>query len=287
MPQKLNALTVNEVSLVDNPSCAERDPRTGRLVKRATVAFFKRDAPAYVPAKVRFQRLRDAVTANGEKLAELLAKSAKRKDDPGTVDVDAEKPQNEFTPKKKKGRRKMSKLKTILKSSASQSSAAFTRDDLYQAVEKKARKVALKKGCSPELAESRIWEEIYAKSTVMDPPELRREPKMMRVTKAEAELDKRGRKLMKSNPGLGYAQACSKALEQDSSLYTKYTQELASGTTYLVPKSSQPDFSKIGKLAPGDSDDDDACPECGEDTDDADVFCSGCGKKLPETAKRR
>jgi hypothetical protein len=162
-----------------------------------------------------------------------------------------------------------------------QSSAAYTSDDLYQAVQKRARKIALKKNCSVELAEGRIWEEIYKTSAVMDPPELRRQPKMMRATKSEAELDRRARSLQKANAGLSYAEAASKALEQDPSLYTKYTEEISTpGAQYLVPESSQPDFSKIGK------DDADGCPQCGEDVDDDDTYCAGCGKKLPETSKR-
>jgi hypothetical protein len=278
MPQRLEDLRVAEVSLCDAPANASTNPITKKKIAHSRVAIFKRDSSEYVPAKVRFQRLRDTVNSNGERLAELLAKSAKLKDDPGTQDVDTDELKS-----KKKGK-KMPKLKTILKSAVSESSAAFTRDDLYAAVEKKARKIALKKGCSVELAEGRLWESIYKTSGVMDPPEVRREPKMMRVTKAEAELDKRGRKLMKSNPGLGYAQACSKALEQDPALYSAYEKELASGATYLVPESRQPDFSNVGKLGL----DEDACPQCGEDIDpDEDAYCAGCGKKLPDTAKRR
>jgi len=287
MPQRLEDLRVAEVSLCDVPANSSIDPVTKKKIRHATVAIFKRDSSEYVPARVRFRHLSDTVRKNERALMQALAKSAKRKDDPGTQDVDAD----EFTPRQKKskkeGKKKMPKLKTILKSSAVESSTAFTRDDLYQAVEKKARKIALKKGCSVELAEGRLWESIYKTSSLMDSPEVRREPKMMRVTKAEATLDKRGRKLMKVNPGLGYAQACSKALEQDPALYAAYEKELASGATYLVPEASQPDFSEIGKLAPGDSDDEDACPACGEDVDDDDAYCAGCGKKLPETSKRR
>src|ERR1017187_5024963 len=43
MPNQLHELTVDEVSLVDHPSCAETDPLTGRKVARATVAIWKRD----------------------------------------------------------------------------------------------------------------------------------------------------------------------------------------------------------------------------------------------------
>jgi len=276
MPQKLDSLKVNEVSLCDFPANASIDPRTGKKIAHAVVAIKKRD-DTYTPIRVRAQRLSDAVRKNERTLAEALSKSKKCKEDGQD--------RNEQLLQRRK--KKMPKLKTILKSSAVESSPVFTRDDLYQAVEKKARKVALKKNISPELAESRIWESIYKTSSLMDPPELRREPKMMRVTKAEAELDKRGRALMKSNPGLGYAQACSAALQADPALYTKYTKEISTpGATYLVPEASQPDFSEIGKLASGDSDDEDDCPQCGEDVDDGDKFCAACGADLKKSKRR-
>ena len=43
MPNELHSLTVDEISLVDNPSCASTDPRTKKKVRHALVAFYKRD----------------------------------------------------------------------------------------------------------------------------------------------------------------------------------------------------------------------------------------------------
>jgi hypothetical protein len=43
MPSSLHDLIVEEVSLVDRPSCATTDPRTGKKIPRAVVAFHKRD----------------------------------------------------------------------------------------------------------------------------------------------------------------------------------------------------------------------------------------------------
>ena len=59
---------------------------------------------------------------------------------------------------------------------------------------------------------------------------------MASVTSAEALLDTRARKIMKKDPTVGYASACSRVLMEDPSLYQKYEQELAAGRTYTVPE---------------------------------------------------
>jgi hypothetical protein len=246
MPQRLEELRVAEISLCDNPSCASTDPITKKRINHSTVAIFKRDSAVYVPIAVRAQRLRDSVLKNERALTQALAKSQRKtKDDPGTQDVD-------ITPRQKRSKKEknMSKLKQVMKS------ATATREDLFAAVAKKAKKIALRKGCSVELAEGRLWESVFKTASALEGPELRREVKVFKATPAEAELDKRARKLMKTT-GL---------------------------TTFLVPESSQPNFVEVGKLAPGDAPgpdgDEDECPKCGEDVDDEDKFCANCGTKL-------
>jgi hypothetical protein len=51
MPNELHSLVVDEISLVDHPCCAEIDPRTGRKIKRATIALKKRDSDDESPVK--------------------------------------------------------------------------------------------------------------------------------------------------------------------------------------------------------------------------------------------
>jgi hypothetical protein len=336
MPQQLREFRVDDVSLVDAPANAEVDPVTKRKIARSTVVIRKRATPTG-PWTQKILRMCDQVTANGEKLgelrksvgkrqslADLLVKRRKVKDDPGTQDVDADPPgqaDSEFSPrsvsangadlstqpqpdnndsgrnKKKKSRKEkdMSLKKVLVNKSA-------TAEDLYKAVEAKAKKIALKKNCNPQLVEGRLWEKIYKATGTVDAPRiakaaagapvLRRQPKMARITSAEAELDKRARKLMTST-GLSYAKCVEKTLMADPSLYDAYESELAAGKTYPVPEASQ-DFSAVGKLAPGDyrSDgaddtDDDECPECGEGVSDGDDYCSSCGADLNKKSKRR
>jgi hypothetical protein len=44
MPNILSDLSIDEISLVDEPACQERDPVTGRKIRRAVVAIYKRDS---------------------------------------------------------------------------------------------------------------------------------------------------------------------------------------------------------------------------------------------------
>jgi len=98
MAQQLTSLEISETSLVDEPACAEIDPRTGRKIRRATVAFFKRDSGFLTPDQLRehmdtleksrrekkkmgkFQKVlksattRDAIVAAVEQKAQKIAK---------------------------------------------------------------------------------------------------------------------------------------------------------------------------------------------------------------------
>jgi hypothetical protein len=81
---------------------------------------------------------------------------------------------------------------------------------------------------------------------------------------------------MKQSIGMSYAQACSKSLEQDPSLYDQYTKETASGKFIDVPDS----FQGNDVVVKSGSDEEDECPDCGEDVAEDDAYCSGCGRKL-------
>lgn len=125
------------------------------------------------------------------------------------------------------------KLKKILKS------AIRNRTTVIEAVQKKAAKIAKKTGISPELAEGKVWarrggEAQAAYESVPAGKPKRAEPKMMKITSAESELDERARKRMKRT-GETYAKACSAELMADANLYTEYEKELAAGSTYDVP----------------------------------------------------
>ena len=229
MPNILHELIVDEVSLVDHPSCAEIDPRTGRKRDRAVVAFFKRDGD--------------------------LAKNNNRKEQP-----------------------KMSKFERILKSGTA------TRDQICQAVAKKALKIAKRAGTevNSEIHEQ-VWSEAYAAYEAAPLPVVRKAaPPLVQTTAAEVELDKRARVIAKRD-GIGYPQACSKVLTADPSLYKQYVDELAAGDTFTAPDPSKLDvpldyFLKVAKAA----EDDGVCHNCDEAVDDDDEYCSSCGASLAE-----
>jgi hypothetical protein len=228
MPNILHALIVEEVSLVDHPSNAEIDPRTGRKRDRAVVAFFKRDGD--------------------------LAKNNNRKEQP-----------------------KMSKFERILKSGTA------TRDQICQAVAKKAFKIAKRANTevnSEILAQA--WSdgayEAYENAPV--PAARRPAPPLVQVTKAEVTMDSLARKKM-STDGLQYSQACSKILTENPSLYSQYCRELAAGETVTAPDPSKLDVGLEYVIKRGaQAQEDGVCSRCDEAVDDGDSFCASCGESL-------
>jgi hypothetical protein len=238
MPNVLEDLVIDEISLCDRPANASVDPRTGRRTPRATVALFKRDSSGDPSAAkerelaARRNLLDRCAAFDGEVEAIKKRLSARRakpkmKDDPGGQAVDPT----------KKETNNMS-LKRILKS------AVRDRASITEAVIAKAQKVAAKKGISRELAEAKIWkrrggeaQESYESAPAGKPK--RPEQKMMKVTSAEADLDERARKRMKKNAGMSYAKAVTEELMADPDLYNRYEAELRSGSSvYEVPASS-------------------------------------------------
>ena len=133
-------------------------------------------------------------------------------------------------------------------------------------------------------------QELYEATAKSEPK--RPEPEIFRATKAEAELDERARKLMKSSPGISYPQAVTKVLQQRPEIYQKYEAELAAGATFEVPDprhGGYDDSMYMKKAATEDADDedDDTCPECDEDIEAGDKFCSACGTDLQAKAKAK
>jgi len=279
MANNLESLVLEEVSLCDFPSNAETDPRTGRKIPRATVALRKRDS--------RYLN-RDAM----QQYMDDVEKQRREKDDPGTLDVDTGEPTSSemssasvpgwFPGKKsksKKGNTQMKKremFQQVLKSAT----ATNRRAKIVTAVQLEARRIAKKTGVSVQKAEADVWQAnpqaqaAYDAAPVPNKPE--QKVQTVKLTPSEVELHRRARKLMKSTVGLSYAQACSKALEDSPELYRQYTVEVASGKFIDVPDS----FQGNDVVVKSGSDDEDTCPNCGEDVDDDDAYCSGCGKKL-------
>ena len=127
------------------------------------------------------------------------------------------------------------KFKKILKSGTA------TRDQIASAINQRALKSAKKAGHSEVTSTDyeKAMAEGYAAYESTPKAEIgKREPRTARVTKAEAELDKLAKKVMKAGPGMSYAQACSKALQSDPALYDQYQQEIASGAAFEVPEVS-------------------------------------------------
>jgi hypothetical protein len=190
-------------------------------------------------------------------------------------------------PSTTKEKKKMSKLANILKS------ANITRDQIVEAVESKAQKIAKREGVSLPTAISLAWEKhpeaalAYDRCAKSEPRKPERPA--FRCTPAEARLDDLARKIMKRQPGLGYIAACAKALTPE--LYDSYQRELAGGVLYDVPTPSEylnarpgsKRFSDGGDEGADDLDGDDdggECPSCGEDVDDGDCYCAACGSPL-------
>jgi len=180
----------------------------------------------------------------------------------------------------------MSKFKQVLKS-------ATTRDQIVAAVVKKAAKITKRKGIAPDLAEAKTWAKDGAREAYESAPLPKapvRERKFFEATPSEAELDRRARKRMKKT-GVSYPKACSEELTADPSLYENYQRELAAGNTFSAPEpeylSTQPgEFDRM-MTTKSNGDDDDECPECGEDVDDGAKFCSSCGTDLAKKSKVR
>jgi hypothetical protein len=242
MATNLESLELEEVSLCDFPSNAETDPRTGKKVPRSVVALAKRDSQ-YLS--------RDAM------LAFMDAENNRR----------IEKGLNPMG--------KKSMFEQVLKSAVQ----TKRRDQIATAVSLEATRIAKRDGISVEKAECEVWKanpkaaEAYESARL---PDLKPEQKTLKLTGAEVELHRRARKLMRKSVGQSYAQCASKALQDDPGLYTRYQKELAAGTTYDVPETEFQQGSDVVKAGS----DDDECPDCGEEIEDGDLYCSGCGKKL-------
>jgi len=173
--------------------------------------------------------------------------------------------------------------------------AACTRVSISAAVDDEAARLVRKRGMSSTEAVNKVWwtpgpngrtpAEVYDSM----PEPIQRQPvrKMIKVTAAEAELDRRARKRMRKT-GCDYATAHGQELLADPGLYRQYEKESAAGQTYEVPQPVEyldPPMLKSAKRKddPGTvaASDDDECPKCGEDVDEDDNFCSNCGARLP------
>ena len=248
MPNILDDLVVEEVSLVDRPANSEKG------IARARVALFKRADDAEVRSAIR------------NTLAGVREHKKQTTQEHGEM-----------------------KLKQILKS------ATRTREAIAAAVVRKAEKVAKREGVSPEIAQAQVWrdhpEAALAYENAPKGPPKRAERKTFQATHAEAELDSRARRRMKRTPGLSYAKACAEELTADPALYERYEKELAAGATYLVPEPQdlnlQPgEAARMYDLKKSD-DDGDECPDCEEDVDAEDKFCSNCGADLSKRKSNR
>jgi len=243
----LTDLSISEISLVDNPANAEIV--NGRKIPRARVALLKRDDS-------NDDEPRYLNRAELEAYMDSVEKSRREK--------------------------KVSNFEQILKS-------ATTREQVVAAVEAKAAKIAKRDGITIEKAEAEVWEknpeavEAYEQAAKTAP---KQEPRMTRVTEAEAELDKRARKLVKRNPGMTYAKAVDNCLQEDPALYTRYEKELAAGVTYLVPDMTPTSVADSSDKFLTKQDYADECPSCGADLDSEEAkYCSQCGTDLAKARK--
>ena len=279
MANNLASLELEEVSLCDFPSNAEVAPRTGKKVPRSVVALRKRDS-RYLD--------RDAMLAHMSAVEKSRRKEA---DDPGEQFVSPGEPTSNqlssasipgWLPVKKskrKGKTKMKK-KEMFQQVLKTASGTNRRDKIVTAVQLEARRIAKKTGVSVQKAEADVWkanEQAQAAYESAKLPDLQPERKTIKLTNAEVELHRRARKLMKQSIGMSYAQACSKSLEEDPSLYDQYTKETASGKFIDVPDSFQGNEVVVKS---DDSDDEDECENCGADVDEDDLYCGKCGRKL-------
>jgi hypothetical protein len=272
VPTALKDLTIEEISLVDFPACSTTDPKTGKKIRRAVVSLFKRDYDADPQSTGRLLALQErcqAITAGIEALqkdqadtAELSARILKY-----AVESNREHHHEEFP-------------KEIRMSFSEVLKSAKNRDEIIAAVETQALKIAKRDGISVNKALAEVWtDEAYEAYEVAPKGEPQRPiKKMFKATKAEGELDTRARTILKAS-GMSYPQACSQALEEDPSLYTKYQSEVAAGSTYSVP---DPQYGAIKYSKQDDDEDGDTCPECDEDVEAGDKFCSACGEELPK-----
>jgi len=303
----LTGLSVNEISLCDAPANALTDPTTGRKTPLSVIALYKKDSDAGTAAD-RLRALRKLNTR--EVFDEVKRMQGKKKDkkrrrekddDPGTQDVHPPEegqlglplPQLQRNQAKSNKESNVPKLRKILKGETVASRAL-----IEQAVVAKAAKIAQRKGLSREAAESQVWQqpgvqEAYESVPVARQPQ-RAEPKTYKATAAEAELDRRARKRM-ARTKCDYAKAITDELDADPSLYTRYTEELASNSTpYDVPENSQllstqpGDYDRmVGKRGKAKSDSPEECPECDADVDEDDSYCSSCGADLEGLDKKR
>jgi len=177
----------------------------------------------------------------------------------------------------------MPKLSQILKGEA-----AASRRTLAEAVIAKAERISRKTGRPREKVENEIWEKGAQQAYESLPlgTQRAREPKMVKVTSAEAELHRRALKRMKGSD-CSYAKAVSEELTSDPALYRQYENELASGQGYEVPQPAEylEPATKSGRKRKDDSGGAfDECGSCGSDVEPADRYCSNCGKPIYKPA---
>lgn len=274
MAQLLTDLKIDECSLVDNPSCASTDPKTGKRIPRSVVAIWKRDDSGDYLNPAQVKKHMDELEAERRKAKRKL------KDDPGgTVDVSQE----------QKKEKKM-KFKKILKS------GTVTRDQICDHVAERALKIAKRRGVEPNSAIlEEAWLPYYQLHEDAPVAVQKRAERMVSITKAEVTLDERARALQKKNPAMSYAKAVQTALEADPSLYSQYEQELRDGGPKV--EVSEPQYGMSPQFGPsqsdhpmrksGSDDGEDECPECGEDVDEDDSYCSSCGTDLEKARKAK
>jgi hypothetical protein len=177
-------------------------------------------------------------------------------------------------------------LKTILKS------ATRTREQIADAVERKATKIAKRQRIGMDAARARAWRDhpeaqLAYEQTQKAAPK-RTDKRTFQCTQAEADLDDRARKRMRKT-GETYARAVSKELEADPGLYDRYQKELEAGKTYLViePEDMRGQAGEAERMYMQKADDGDECPECEEEVEASDKFCRSCGADLAKRKRQR
>jgi hypothetical protein len=101
-----------------------------------------------------------------------------------------------------------------------------------------AATLAREKGTNKELEERKLWHAIYDQSNSQTSAGAVTIQKKFAATEAEARLHSLASKIAKRD-GISYAQATTKALAQNPSLYSDYVEEVNKGLTYnnvLVPE---------------------------------------------------
>lgn len=258
----LTALSINEVSLVDRPSCAETDEETGQKIPRATIALWKRDGTADVTYDRHLRMLSARVRATDSMLSALQQQFAER----AAEGVRKFEVFQTVSPSPTRRRTSMSALESVLKSDSA------TRSDLELAVQREAAEISKKEGVSIQKAESQIWDrvEVFRAYDAAPYPIVQKGKKPpTKTTDAEQELDKRAKQLQRES-GLSYEKCYEKACTERPELVRKAEADTLRGLDYVLEKS-----------------DSDTCPECDGEIGAGDKFCPQCGQKLAAKTKSR